>query len=167
MPLRHHVDAAAHVLHHAVGREAHIGRETCLSHLGRHLPGQRDEHVCAPPHRFLDEKHLPAPLVLQTKRPFENLGRMAFLVEVEHQPLQRLQRIGNSPMIVPKGSTMGRPDGQPPLERLVALLDAPAHLGQPRLAPQRLPRLAVGRKNRSTMSAPDASEGRLRSRCCL
>ena len=155
MPLGHHVDAPADILHSPVGLKAYRCRKTLLRLLCRHAPRQADEHMRTPAHRLLHQQHLPLASPVQLQRPGQYLGRMPLLVKVQHQPGQGSQGVGIGPMIVLELRAMGRPDGQLMLQLLLARLNAAAHLRQPRLAPQGFPLLPCGRHGRGTMSPPD------------
>ena len=124
------VDAARHILQRGVGLETYIGREAFLSFLHGHASRQGDEYVGALAHGFLDEEHLPHTIAVELQRAGQDFGRMALVIEVEHEALQGLQGILHGAVVVVEGGTMGCPYGQIGLHVFVALQDESASFGQ-------------------------------------
>ena len=152
---RHHVDAAAHILHGLVRLEARHLLHQRLSLVGGHARRQFHEHVRTSSYALLDEQHLQGRCLQQTRL---DLLRVTLLVEVQHQAVQRLHGIRNRPVVVLELGAMRSPHGQAMLQLLVALLDALAHLLEPRLPAHLLPILLRGWGAWGAMIRAHASE---------
>ena len=159
MRLCHQVDAAAHILHRAVGREAYILREAFLGILSGHANGEFDEHMRTPANAVLHKQDFPSALLLKAKRRFQDFGGMALLIEVEHEARQGYQGIGYGAMIVLEGAAVGCPHGQAALQMIVAGFDESAELSQLRLAPCLFPLLSGDRHHGCAMPVAHAGKG--------
>ena len=89
---------------------------------------------------------------------FHDFARVSFLVEVQHQSVQRLDGIGNRPVVILKLRAMRCPYRQTMLQFIVTFLYTCAHLREPGLSAKSLPFLLAGREARSAVPLADTCE---------
>ena len=158
MGFGNHIDASGYILYGTVRLETDIIGKACLHFLGRHALRNFYQYMCTSTDGIFHQQNHPFSLCLQLQCLFQNLCRMTFLVEIQHQALERFDGIRNGSVVVLELGTVRSPDREFRFQLFITVFYPPAHVGQPRFFSQLFPSFAGGGNGRGTVPLTDTGK---------
>ena len=125
MGFGNHIDASGYILHGTVRLETDIIGKACLHFLGSHALRNFYQYMCTSTDGIFHQQNHPFSLCLQLQSFFQNLCRMPFLVEIQHQALERFDGIRNGAVVVLELGTVRSPDREFRFQLFIAVFYPP------------------------------------------
>ena len=111
-----------------------------------------------PTHAVFHQQHRPLSFFLKLQSLFHDFGGVTFLVEVQHEALQRFLGILDGAVVVLESGTVRSPDGQPVFQLFITGFNPPAHVCQPGFVSQTFPFFTGGGHDRCAVAPPYAGK---------